>query len=500
MNGPVPKPKAVPTKRLLALGIGLVLGFSAICASILWEMADKDYRHAKEGATNLVASIASEIDRNIELYDLSLQAVADGEKLPEIDSISPELRQVVLFDRAATAKDLGSILVLNSAGDVTLDSRTLTPRKANFADHDFFRIHQARRDAGLFISPPWVTTEGEYLISLSRRISNNDGSFAGVVAGSMRLSYFHNLFRKLNFGADDSMVLFNSDGTILMRSPFDIDRIGQSIRGSQVFRFLPRQQSGSYISKSIVDHINRLYVFQQVGNRPLVIAEGLALDGIYADWWHQLWLIGVVVAALGGGSIVLMFHLLGAVKRRAAAETQLARLAGTDGLTGLANRRRLDETLAVEWRRGLRGQSPLALLMIDVDHFKAFNDTYGHQAGDAVLATVGQCIAASTKRASDLGARYGGEEFSVLLPGVNRSGALEIAERIRERLAAFRQSQHELPTVSIGLACFTPAAERTSHDLISAADLALYEAKHAGRDRVVISPVGRDGPRARRAA
>jgi diguanylate cyclase (GGDEF)-like protein len=500
MDGLLPRPKAVPAKRLLALGIGLVLCFSATCASILWEMAQKDYQHAKEGATNLVASIASEIDRNIELYDLSLQAVADGVKLPEINSISPELRQVVLFDRAATAKDLGSILVLDTSGDVTLDSRTLTPRKANFADHDFFRIHQARSDAGLFVSPPWVTSEGEYLISLSRRISNNDGSFAGVVAGSMRLSYFHNLFRKLNFGADDSMVLFNTDATMLMRAPFEIDRIGQSIRGSQAFKFLPHQKSGSYMSTSIVDHINRLYVFQQIGNRPLVIAEGLALDGIYADWWQQLWLIGIVVTALGGGSIVLMFYLLGAVKRRAAAETQLARLAGTDGLTGLANRRRLDEILAVEWRRGLRARSPLSLLMIDVDHFKAFNDTYGHQAGDAVLATVGQCIAASTKRASDLGARYGGEEFSVLLPGIGRSGAIEIAERIRERLAAFRQSQHELPTVSIGLACFTPAEQRTSHDLVLAADLALYEAKRAGRDRVIVSPAGRDGPRERHAA
>ena len=205
MNGPVPKPKAVPTKRLLALGIGLVLGFSAICASILWEMADKDYQHAKEGATNLVASIASEIDRNIELYDLSLQAVADGVKLPELGKVSPELRQVVLFDRAATAKDLGSILVLNVAGDVTLDSRTLKPRTANFADRDFFQVHQTRADRGLFISAPWVTPDGEYLISLSRRISTEDGSFAGVVAGSMRLSYFHNLFRKLNFGLGDSI-------------------------------------------------------------------------------------------------------------------------------------------------------------------------------------------------------------------------------------------------------------------------------------------------------
>ena len=500
MSGLLPRPKAVPTKRLLALGIGLVLCFSAICASILWEMAQKDYQHAREAATNLIASIASEIDRNIELYDLSLQAVADGVKLPGVNAISPELRQVVLFDRAATAKDLGSILVLNSAGDVTLDSRTLIPHSANFAAHDFFRVHQARADTELFISAPWVTPEGEYLISLSRRISNSDGSFAGVVAGCMRLSYFHNLFRKLNFGPGDSMALFNTDGAMLMRAPFDISKIGQNIRESQALKLFPARRSGSYVTKSVVDHVSRLYVFQQVGHHPLIIAEGLAIEGIYADWWQQFWLIGAMVTALGGFSIVLMFYLLAAVKRRAAAEDKLAHLANTDALTGLANRRRLDDTLDIEWRRGMRAKAPVSLLMIDVDHFKIFNDTYGHQAGDAVLATVGQCIATSTKRATDLGARYGGEEFSVLLPGIGKAGALELAEQIRARLTTARESQQELPTVSIGLASLVPDDERTSRDLIKAADLALYEAKNEGRDRVVVSPIGWDKTGKRRVA
>jgi hypothetical protein len=245
MNRAVTKPRKVPVKRLWALGVGLILSFSAIYASILWEMATKDYLSSKQAAANLVASISSEVERNIELYSLSLQAVVEGVKMGEIKTVSPELRQVVLFDRAATAKDLGSILVLDAAGNVTLDSRTLTPRRANFADHDFFVVHERRADVGLFISPPWVTREGEYLISLSRRVDNEDGSFGGVVAGSMRLSYFHDLFRKLKYGAGDSMTLFNADGTILMRAPFDIEQVGQSIRRSQVFKYFPQQTSGS---------------------------------------------------------------------------------------------------------------------------------------------------------------------------------------------------------------------------------------------------------------
>src|ERR1700736_4667067 len=123
MTSRIETQKTAPTKLLLTLGLAVTLSFSAICGWVLWQAGGRDYLHSREAAANLVASIASEIDRNIELYDLSLQAVVDGIKLPEINKIAPELRQVVLFDRAATAKDMGSILVLDSRGTITLDSR-----------------------------------------------------------------------------------------------------------------------------------------------------------------------------------------------------------------------------------------------------------------------------------------------------------------------------------------------------------------------------------------
>src|SRR5258708_1402418 len=191
MNWGIQKPKSTPTKRLMALGLAVTLSFSAICGGVLWTMGERDFEHNRMAAANLGASIASEINRNIELYDLSLQAGVDGIKLPEINKIAPELRQVVLFDRAATAKDMGSILVLDVSGTVTLDSRSLAPTERNFTGSDFFQAHVHRADAGLFISRPWVGDDGQYLISFSRRISNADGSFGGVVAGSMRLSYFY---------------------------------------------------------------------------------------------------------------------------------------------------------------------------------------------------------------------------------------------------------------------------------------------------------------------
>jgi diguanylate cyclase (GGDEF)-like protein len=492
MSWGIPKPKAAPTKRLLALGLAVTLSFSAICGYVLWTTGERDFEHNRAAAANLVASIASEIDRNIELYDLSLQAVVDGIKLPEISKISPELRQVVLFDRAATAKDMGSILVLDNRGTVTQDSRSLVTAERNFATSDFFQVHMRRADAGLFISRPWVSNDGQHLISFSRRISNADGSFGGVVAGTMHLSYFHSLFKKLHLGVQDSMNLISADGTILMRAPFDVDTIGQSLRKSAVFKQFPASPAGSYKTVSILDGIERLFVYQQVGTHPLLIVDGVSLETIYADWWREVSLIGSLMAALCAIMIALTLVLVAALKRRSAAENQLAILASTDGLTGLNNRRRFDEAFASEWRRSQRTRTPIALLMIDADNFKAYNDTHGHQAGDAALGSIAACIANGAKRASDLCARYGGEEFAVLLPGETIEGAFQIAEAIRASVLSLREQQQGRPdispTISVGVAAMTPQVGLAPGDLIKSADLALYEAKHQGRDRSVVAP------------
>lgn len=233
-------------------------------------------------------------------------------------------------------------------------------------------------------------------------------------------------------------------------------------------------------------------MFQQVGHHPLVIIQGVSLETIYADWWREVWLIGSIMLALCAVTLTLTMFLVTALKRRTAAENQLARLASTDGLTGLCNRRKFDEVLSSEWRRAQRSANPLALLMIDADSFKAYNDAHGHQAGDAALTSIAACIANGTKRVSDLGARYGGEEFAVLLPDETIEGACRVAEEIRASVLSLRSQQQGrpdiCPTISIGVASMVPQVGLAPGDLIKSADLALYEAKHAGRNRTVAAP------------
>ncbi len=168
---------------------------------------------------------------------------------------------------------------------------------------------------------------------------------------------------------------------------------------------------------------------------------------------------------------------------------ELSVLATTDGLTGLANRRRLDETLRREWRRAMRAGEPVGLLMIDADRFKLYNDTYGHQEGDACLRAIATTMASMTRRPGDLCARYGGEEFAVILPATTIDGAIEMGERIRRAIMALERPHSGniggVVTVSIGAASFVPERHSAISLLVNEADEALYAAKNQGRNRVL---------------
>jgi diguanylate cyclase (GGDEF)-like protein len=174
----------------------------------------------------------------------------------------------------------------------------------------------------------------------------------------------------------------------------------------------------------------------------------------------------------------------------ASAIETLHRISTQDGLTGVSNRRHFDETLALEWRRAARSRAPLSLLMIDIDYFKAFNDTVGHQHGDDCLRRVAQALHDSLHRAADLVVRYGGEEFAVLLPETGETHARTIAETLRARIESLDMHHPASPighlTISIGVASEVPPRDGANADeLVRRADTALYEAKRRGRNRVM---------------
>jgi diguanylate cyclase (GGDEF)-like protein len=193
-------------------------------------------------------------------------------------------------------------------------------------------------------------------------------------------------------------------------------------------------------------------------------------------------------------AIKLNYELEMEIEERKKIEEQLRELSLKDALTGLSNRRQFDEVMEREWRRAKRENSPLSFILLDIDSFKLFNDSYGHQEGDACLQRVSGVIMQEAKRPGDLTARYGGEEFAVILPNTESHHAYTIAEKIRHEIVALniphigsKVEDCNIVTISSGVSTFIPGQNMTQSDIIKWADAALYKAKHEGRNRVLAS-------------
>jgi diguanylate cyclase (GGDEF)-like protein len=478
------RPWQISAKLLIACSVLTVIGFSAICANVMLDMRRGEVELARQSLDNLASSIDADVSRNIELYDLSLRAVVSSLILPEIGEVSKTIRHLILFDHAATAKHFGAIQVFDAEGQLTTDASTLDPPSENRADEEYFGVHRDHPDAGLFVSRPMLH-RGAYAIVLSRRITGADGSFLGVVAGSIRFSYFHELFERLSLDADDTITVLRRDRTIIMRRPFDLDVIGKNLADRPAWNPANLRDGGAYLGQGPVDQIPRLYV-RRSGTSPLFVVVGKPLDSILSLWRREAARIGAIMMALVAFVLAATLILAREIRRRGEAEDKLEEMATTDSLTGLRNRRKFDAAIESEWRRASRYKTSLSLLMIDADHFKDYNDTFGHQAGDQVLVGIAICISDSVKRAADCAARYGGEEFAVLLPAHSAAEALTVAETIRRKVEGWSDDAKPC-TVSIGIASMTPSAAFDWPQFVHAADKALYAAKASGRNCCVLA-------------
>ena len=191
------RPWRISAKLLIITSVVTVIGFSAICVNVMLDMRHGEEALARQTLENLATSIDADISRNIDIYDLSLKAVASNMLLPEINTVSRPIRQLILFDHSTTAKHFGAIQVFDAKGRLTVDAASLDPVPEDRSDEEYFTVHRDNPDVGLYISKPMLH-RGHYAIVLSRRINGPDGSFYGVVAGSIRFSYFHELFGSLS--------------------------------------------------------------------------------------------------------------------------------------------------------------------------------------------------------------------------------------------------------------------------------------------------------------
>lgn len=469
---------------------------AAFTYAALYDGRAGELRHAVENSSNIVRIVSNDIARNVELYDLSLRAVVSGAQQAQTWALPDALRQRMLFDRATAASYLGGAYVLDARGRVKASQSGVLAPGISLVDRDYFAVQQRDPHAGLFISKPYLSRlrQGVLSVGLSRRIDAPDGAFAGVALLGVRVEYFQQLVEHIDVGPRGGVFIIMQDGTLLASKPMMPLGIGANYASWRNYRIISRQDAGTFTAHSEADGVERLYTYAHVGSLPIIVGVAPAVDDILAGWRRRSWFALAMTTVFGGAWVAVSWILAFALRDKLLAQAALQRLALTDPLTGLANRRALDERLPGEWQRAVRSQQPLAVLFFDIDHFKRFNDTYGHAAGDEVLALVAERIASGTRRASDMTARYGGEEFAVVLPGTPLDGAQKIAEKIRRRVEAANLShsgsRYGRVTVSVGCTSCMPPVHGGASDggsgaqLLAAADVLLYEAKSAGRNQV----------------
>jgi len=304
------------TARLGLACIGAItVGFVLICFAVLLDARRDATAQAATEARNIAASVAQEVARNLDLYDLSLQAVVQGLQFPGLKTLDAELRQMILFNRAAKAPYFSFINAIDENGTVIADSQSATPRGGNWAGRDYFTAQRNDARDLLFIGAPFLTQPGQSpTITISRRMSHPDGSFAGVVVGTLRLAYFRDLFARLALGPHATIELLRADGMILMRLPFNADDIGRTLPANAPFFAAP--DGGHVDAEDPTDHQGRRFLFQRIGTLPLVVGVGLADADIYAAWRSKAEAIGGVVAALAAIDLLLLLVVRYALIRR----------------------------------------------------------------------------------------------------------------------------------------------------------------------------------------
>lgn len=508
---PIHKPQSIATTpRGAKLKVWqAVLFIAVVCLSLAvltfwgaWN-ARQHQLHDKEVAiSNLAQALSSQVQGTIKQVDTALFGLVERLEVEGIVSARTARMQHVLDAQRAELPQLHGLLIFDAQGNWLASAGGVIPPNVTSADREYFIYHRDHADTGPHIGPSIrARNTGDWVLTVSRRINHADGSFAGVALATIYLEHFLALYRSIDVGNNGVINLIAADATVIVRRPFNEADIGTSLAKSQLFtQFLPNAPSGTANIRSMLDGVERIVGYQRVADYPLVMFVGFDRAESLSSWRKESWfsaaltsLLLIIFGTLGYRLIRLMRRQNYVQRALLTAQEQLLEVnqalhlqAMEDGLTKLANRRQFDQFIGDEIGRAKRNRDTIALLMIDVDHFKLFNDQYGHLAGDDCLKSVAATIKNSIQRPGDLAARYGGEEFAVVLPGTDAAGAMVLAEKIRLAVAQLELAQEggmtSRVTISIGVSAIPPTQGDLPEDLIAAADKALYLAKASGRN------------------
>lgn len=486
----------------------LTLSCLLLCFFTAWELwsSRRDrLREAEISTSNMARALALHAQTTMKVAELVLENIVERAQNDGFGTDSRNRLRTHLEHVSTKADELHGLFVYDEEGEwVATSLRRVV--QANNSDREYFKYHRTHSDRGTRVGAPIRSrSTGVWIIPVSRRLDHADGSFAGVALATLRLDFFEAAYSKLDVGKTGTIVLTHDSGMLYYRRPFVEEIIGTDISlGPLMQTYRSHGPVGTAMLVAKIDGVQRLYSYRHLEDSPLIVATALSAEEIYADWRQNairiILALAIVIAAILylGKKLLRQLVLRKQLEKRlhmvsrdlAKANGELSAMALKDGLTQMANRRAFDQAFSLEFARAQRERSPLSLLMLDVDHFKKFNDNYGHPAGDTCLKRVARAIEDQVNRQTDLSARYGGEEFVVLLPSTDSDGASGVAERIRQAVADLglphALSEAGIVTVSVGVATVNPgtATGCAPADLLSTADAALYRSKNSGRNQI----------------
>ena len=604
---------ALVIAAMSACVLGLVIWKAIDSRNAALGLAERDIR-------NLAHSLSEQASRSIQVADVAMSGVVD---LLKYQRPPPERLNLFLRNTVKQLPQIRELGVLDGDGNWIYSSLDELPAHNN-SDRSYFIYHRDSADPKLRISDPLLSRiTGRRTILLSKRISNQDGSFGGVLTAAIDSGFFDNFYDAFNLGPHAGISLLRNDGVLLARWPASAWAIATASSGFRAQ--IDAEPAGYFKSRSPFDGYTKYFGFEHASQYPILVTVALTEDELLAGWREDLRQDATVAAILMCSVILLAALLTAQFRARSKAERELREreahyrlladniadvvilldrdgafrfvsqsvetvlglkpdaligrpcfefvhpgdlqavreataeltdwtvsktvvfrtwrsdgaiawieinfkraakddhrpievvgtlrdvtirrkmedelnalnarlkeLATTDGLTALANRRTFDAALQREFGH----RKEISVIMLDIDNFKGFNDSLGHQPGDQCLQRVAGVIARATENSSALAARYGGEEFGIILPDTDEQEALKVAERIRLEVQALAianpASSRGFISVSLGVAGRT-GETMDGTQLVGDADQALYEAKHRGRNRSVLASALKPG-------
>lgn len=486
--------------------IFICLALLAMNAWLIVRARTTDIEQVTQANSNLAKAVSQHVEGTIAIAEHIVSGIVFELERADITPTVLERMQPMLVDHVARMQSIKGLFVFDAQGRWLVHSEAFADLQRSNSDRAYFAHHRNNPSTRTLISGPIVSrSSGEWIIPVSKRMNDADGEFAGVVLATLSVRQLNAALNEFRIGAQGTIELFDGD-QLLLRRPFREADMGRRDLDSQLQKIFQASRSGVTEGRSTIDGVDRIISFEHMTDHPLLVTVAVGRDEALQNWkttsiYQSLSVVLLcVVVGLSGA------YLVGSMRERLQAERRLrstrdeltqvndrlAHLAQSDGLTGLANRRHFDSRLFRAFEQAQHAQLPLAVVMIDVDDFKKYNDLYGHVQGDECLQRVAGALRSAVQAPGQVVARYGGEEMVLLLPEADAADATRIAETARRAVFELQIAHAATPlgsvSISLGVAAWIPPLDGVPVELIRAADAALYRAKLRGKNVLEIHP------------